>query len=289
MRHFFLPNSSAPHNRSHAVASHSLATYALTLILFIFTSTWVTYNPEVLGYATNVSVRELFFKTNELRIQNNLGTLKLNSKLNEAAKKKATDMFENDYWSHNSPSGKEPWDFVKSAGYDYIYAGENLAVDFAESQEVIDAWYASLSHRENLLNDKFTEVGFATINGTLKGRQTTLVVQMFGYPKLLNSNEIGFVGDVSEELSDEVILVSLEPNVSPSTNEAPIYSFFPVLTLSKAMSIVIGLFLVVIFALDGYYAKKNMMYRVTGHTFLHIFLLVLAIFGIWITNVGMIM
>ena len=44
------------------------------------------------------------------------------------------------------------------------------------------AWMNSPTHRDNVLRKDFTEVGFAVVDGTLGGEQTTLVVQMFGKP-----------------------------------------------------------------------------------------------------------
>jgi hypothetical protein len=40
----------------------------------------------------------------------------------------------------------------------------------------------SPSHRENLLSDKYTNIGVAVVDGTLQGVETRLVVQMFGTP-----------------------------------------------------------------------------------------------------------
>jgi len=44
------------------------------------------------------------------------------------------------------------------------------------------AWLNSPTHRSNIMNNKFTEIGIATAVGTYKGRKTTFVVQMFGTP-----------------------------------------------------------------------------------------------------------
>ena len=49
--------------------------------------------------------------------------------LQEAAEKKAQDMIENNYFAHTSPQGKTPWHWVEESGYDYRYAGENLAIN----------------------------------------------------------------------------------------------------------------------------------------------------------------
>jgi hypothetical protein len=66
------------------------------------------------------------------------------------------------------------------SGYDYVYAGENLAKGFNSSQGVHNAWMASKSHRENILNANYREVGIAVVPGELNGDYVILVVQMFG-------------------------------------------------------------------------------------------------------------
>ncbi|MFQ5541147.1 MAG: CAP domain-containing protein, partial [Candidatus Paceibacteria bacterium] len=48
--------------------------------------------------------------------------------------------------------------------------------------DVERAWMDSPSHRANILNEHFTEIGIATAEGVYQGRQTTFVVQMFGAP-----------------------------------------------------------------------------------------------------------
>src|SRR3972149_9762200 len=91
-------------------------------------------------------------------------------------------MFQENYWSHYSPDGKTPWDVILGAGYKYEYAGENLAKNFLFSNGFVDAVMNSTTHRDNLLKKEYTEVGYAIVNGTLNGEQTTLVVQEFGKP-----------------------------------------------------------------------------------------------------------
>lgn len=119
---------------------------------------------------------------NDSREDNGLNGLKWNEDLAVAAQIKADDMASRGYFSHNTPDGKEPWDFIDEAGYDYLYAGENLAVDFNDSGRVHRAWLNSPGHRANILSENFTEIGIALANGTYEGRSTTFVVQMFGSP-----------------------------------------------------------------------------------------------------------
>lgn len=121
--------------------------------------------------------------TNTDRSTNGLSSLTINQKLVAAAQAKADDMAARGYFAHTSPDGKDSWYWFRVAGYDYQSAGENLAVDFSDSVDVESAWMNSPSHRDNLLNAKYTEIGIATASGYYEGRPTTFVVQMFGTPR----------------------------------------------------------------------------------------------------------
>jgi hypothetical protein len=106
----------------------------------------------------------------------------MNDKLSQAAKDKADNMLSVGYWSHTAPDGATPWQWIKSAGYDYVNAGENLARGFNTTESIIQAWLDSQSHRANVLNQDYTEVGFAAVNGDMDGQKTTLVVAMYASP-----------------------------------------------------------------------------------------------------------
>lgn len=120
---------------------------------------------------------------NKDRVAQNISELKINTILEKAAQMKADDMAEKGYFAHNSPDGKTPWYWIDLAGYKYKYAGENLAVNFNDSEEVHTAWVNSKGHFLNIINSKYTEIGIATSTGFYKGREAVFVVQMFGSPK----------------------------------------------------------------------------------------------------------
>jgi uncharacterized protein YkwD len=130
-----------------------------------------TIYPAVLADLANLS-----------RGQEKAPTLIWNEDLARAAKLKAEDMLVKGYFAHQSPTGVTPWFWLKKVGYDFAYAGENLAVDFTESADVQTAWLNSPKHRENIMNPNFREVGIATIDGVFEGKQTTFVVEFFGTP-----------------------------------------------------------------------------------------------------------
>lgn len=153
----------------------------LVFILYQIFFNFVAFvNPQVLGYSSNITPERIIELTNQKRLALGLAPVKENPLLSEAARRKAADMFVFNYWSHNSPSGRDPWSFLKEVGYKYQYAGENLARDFRDPESVVEAWMNSPSHRENIVNSKYQEIGIAVVDGTLQGIETTLVVQFFG-------------------------------------------------------------------------------------------------------------
>lgn len=307
----FIPNKEKK-KRSKALLPHSMIGYSMFLIFTLLFTHWMTFG-NILGYATDININDLLKYTNQKRAEAGLEALKLNPVLSQAAGAKAEDMFKYDYWAHTSPNNKEPWDFIHDAGYEYLYAGENLAVDFAHSEGVVIAWYNSPSHRDNLMSDKYTEIGFAVANGELQGRKTTLVVQMFGYPKsqyaidnriaqsqsdqavtidvpgesdalisypnLVTENT--FVDNISDQLNTETIQVPNE--IASSVNTAGL------LRTSQFISIILSIYLIITFIVDGYYVKKEGILRVSGHTILHIILLIFVMVGIWYTNIGLVL
>ncbi len=120
--------------------------------------------------------------TNNDRSSSGLATLTINETLTAVAQAKANDMAEKSYFAHTSPEGLTPWHWFKEKGYQFAYAGENLAVDFSESADVERAWMNSPTHRANVLGTQFTEIGIGVAQGSYQGRPTTFVVQVFGTP-----------------------------------------------------------------------------------------------------------
>src|SRR3990167_10711247 len=115
------------------------------------------------GFLAAVIQSEIISLTNAERAQNNVKTLNENKKLNDAAQAKANDMVMRGYFAHQGPDGKEPWAWVTAAGYDYLYAGENLAVRFVDSKDVVSGWMASPTHRANIVKPAYADVGVGKI------------------------------------------------------------------------------------------------------------------------------
>lgn len=181
IHHFFIPHEENDYH-AHSLHTNMLSVYLLVAVVLVFASKNISSFSNVLGIATDISIPKLFSLTNDERTKLGLPALKENTVLDTAAEKKAADMFKKDYWAHFAPDGGSPWDFIKQAGYQYEYAGENLAKNFLFSKNVVDAWMNSPTHRDNIAKKEYTEVGYAVVNGVLNGEETTLVVQMFGTP-----------------------------------------------------------------------------------------------------------
>ena len=84
----------------------------------------------VLGSSVVSSV--LIDLTNENRLAYNETPLIKNENLEKAANLKAEDMVKEGYFAHNSPQGITPWHWFSEVGYKFLYAGENLAINFME-------------------------------------------------------------------------------------------------------------------------------------------------------------
>lgn len=125
---------------------------------------------------------EVLAHTNDARADEGGTTLKENILLTMAAERKAADMAKNGYFAHVGPGGKVPWAWVSEAGYNYRYAGENLAVRFVDSRDVVDAWMNSPTHRANIVKSVYTDIGVGVASGMYKGQPATYVVQYFGTP-----------------------------------------------------------------------------------------------------------
>lgn len=182
LKNFFIPhegNSFAPHSlQKQAMLVMSLLIFITFLGTNLQSLLWTSSKWMVSTVLPGVIV-EL---TNDERADNNLPALKRNSVLDEAARMKAQDMAKNEYFAHYSPTGVSPWHWFAEANYNFIHAGENLAIHFTDSSDVVDAWMESPTHRANIVNANYKEIGVGTAEGTYQGFKTVYVVQLFGAP-----------------------------------------------------------------------------------------------------------
>lgn len=161
----------------HKAIKYSLITVAIGcvgVVLLIFGIAFASGMNK-----TPVEVDTISTLVNEQRTTNGLQPVTRSAVLDKSAQAKCDDMVTNDYWSHDSPTGKTPWTFIDASGYKYLNAGENLAEGYFNSEDLVTGWMKSPSHRENILEDEFNEVGYAMCKypATSKHANATLIVQ----------------------------------------------------------------------------------------------------------------
>ncbi|KKR76432.1 MAG: hypothetical protein UU21_C0010G0015 [Candidatus Levybacteria bacterium GW2011_GWA2_40_8] len=275
LRHLFLPRES---NNHRAKLLHPKSLFLVVLLLIassLVLSEIRVVSPQILGISHNVTLDELFLITNQKRLENNLPPLKLNSELSVAAQRKAEDMFAKDYWAHNSPSGTTPWKFIKEAGYNYIYAGENLARGFTSGSETVNAWMDSSTHRLNLLSANYEDVGFAVVTGKLGGEETVLVVQEFGGRREFLAQKpvaASQSSEVSETPTKQVAGRLPQANIEQKT-------LINSIDFTSDASRAILVFFSGVFAVDMVFVERRKIIRFVGHNLDHI-LFLLSILGI---------
>lgn len=207
--------------------------YVVFLFLALFVTLGIHNIPalpqgagDILGYSSTITPAKVVELTNAERANAGIASLTLNDTLSQAALAKANDMFADQYWAHFSPSGKSPWDFISGSGYRYTVAGENLARDFLHTDEMVRAWMNSPTHRDNIVNAKYQDIGIAVVDGTLNGVETTLVVQMFG-----SARQVPAIAQIPEpvevtpttvpvEIPSQVTETPAEPVLTPTSTPA---------------------------------------------------------------------
>jgi len=132
------------------------------------------------AHASPINASDLIASTNTEREELGLSPLVPNHKLTQAALAKAQDILKNGYFAHTTPYGKPFYQWIEDEQYHYLYAGENLAIDFSTNEGVMAAWMESPRHRANITNEHYSEIGIVTLRGEWNEHETTVAVQMFG-------------------------------------------------------------------------------------------------------------
>lgn len=306
--HLFLPHQS---NNQRPKLLHPQTVIIYVLLFFVlqlgFRIGKFVY-PEILGVATNITTERLLFLTNQKREEHGLSSLSLNSSLSTAALQKAQDMFSKNYWAHIAPDGTTPWQFIQGSGYVYLFAGENLAKDFNDSEGVVSAWMASATHRDNILKEEYADIGFAVLNGKLNSEETTLVVQMFGKGKASLASRPPLIPAKaaiaqsspsapslpSPTLAPTAIptptsvLVQVPPIMASSSLQAATgkRALIDILNLERSLSLGLLVVLLIVLSADGILVLKRKTVRIVGHNIAHIIFLGTLITLIFLTKRG---
>jgi uncharacterized protein YkwD len=126
--------------------------------------------PAPLG-AVDLSALEqkLYVLQNAFRGANNLSALQLDPRLVAIARGRAHDMVTRNYFSHTAPTGETAFALLSQGGYLYTIAGENIARNnYPDSESpniAMDGFLNSPSHKENVMDGRFKNVGIGVATG----------------------------------------------------------------------------------------------------------------------------
>jgi len=199
----------------------------LLLFMKVATLAVVGLTPNTAELST-ITANRIVQLTNSERVKVGLNPLATNAKLTAAAVEKGGHMLAEDYFAHISPSGVTPWFWISKHGYTYQVAGENLAIDFSEAENVVSAWLASPTHKDNMLHGDYTETGVGVVTGEFQGGTSTIVVHMFGRPPAAQvAAEITVPVNSPSPTVAPAPSVAPAPVVSPAPTQAPVPSEAP--------------------------------------------------------------
>lgn len=288
-RNWFLPHKDT-HKKAHLISWEGLLIYILFFIFLQVGFSILSYaKPGVLGISGNIDQKRIIELTNQERKKAGVDPVNENSALGKAATLKARNMFEENYWAHFAPSGKSPWDFILGSGYKFTFAGENLAKNFSTSEDVVKAWMASPTHRDNLLNSKYKDIGIAVEEGILNGQKTILVVQEFGSTSALAGKPSVDVQGQTIEVSKEEYNSKPQFNIAATETTVVQKPLFDPYQVYKTAGFSIVVLITVLLTIDIWVLRKRGVFRLSSHHIAHMALLSLAAGSLAVLNPGAIL
>lgn len=289
-KNLFLPHQDT-HQKAYLISAQALFFYLIFFILLQVGFSILGYaRPGILGISGNINQRTIIELTNIERQKIGLSPVSENDALNKAAELKAQNMFSENYWAHFAPSGKTPWDFILGSGYKFTYAGENLAKNFQSSDEVVKAWMASSTHRDNLLNPNYQDIGIAVLDGVLNGQKTVLVVEEFGTTQNIAAKPTVDIQGKQITLSKQDYNNTpqlLMPSISFNNSSSRV--LINPFALSRYAGISLILLIASLLIVDIVILRKRKVVRLSSHYMAHMALLSLAAGSLFVANPGTIL
>ncbi|MDQ6932252.1 MAG: CAP domain-containing protein [Candidatus Eremiobacteraeota bacterium] len=100
---------------------------------------------------------------NTARLKAGLQPVEVDQRLADIARSHAADMLRQNYFSHSSLDGSSPFDRMRAAHYDFVYAGENIALAQGEPAAELALWN-SASHRKLILGKHYARIGVGVVS-----------------------------------------------------------------------------------------------------------------------------
>lgn len=272
IKHWYIPheaNDYRPYGMRHKTLHWITSAVILAKVVVLL---WLFLLYPTGAYFSTITSTKIIELSSTKRIETGLPALKENYALSLAASRKLQDMVENNYFAHQSPNGNKAWEWIVEAGYNYTYAGENLAMNFFSAEEVVEAWMKSKTHQENVLSPKYEDIGVAVGQGTINGQSVTLIVQLFG--KTYFPLPLQFLKPQSQVLG----LVRGIPEVAGGTEAVSITSSaFSLRTLVKNKDVIRFLGVLVLVGLFFLALHEKQHHRLIAHGLLVLVIVIAAL------------
>ncbi|HHU76983.1 MAG TPA: hypothetical protein GXZ24_08865 [Firmicutes bacterium] len=125
----------------------------------------------------NANEKKGFALLNETRVKNGLKPVTIAPGLAKAARLKARDMLESNYFAHVSPAYGSLGNMLRNVGISFTSAAENLSKAGNITQCHLQLEYSTLGHRQVMLNPIYNNVGIAVL--PLTDAPGILMVQIY--------------------------------------------------------------------------------------------------------------
>lgn len=107
--------------------------------------------------ASDSFAEQMLALVNQARAEAGVAPLTLDSKLCDAADKRAVEI--TSYFSHTRPNGSDCFTIFDEFGISCWGGGENIAMGSSDAQTIFNMWMNSPGHRANILKSSFTTIG----------------------------------------------------------------------------------------------------------------------------------
>ncbi len=132
---------------------------------------WNGVRPDRPGRCGDDFETLMYRLTNCERAARGLPPLECDMRLVWAARAHSLDMIEREYFSHDSPDGTNPGQRLADRGVDWHASAENIALSPTMAL-AHTGWMQSRGHRTNVLEGRFTHIGFGVVK-TERGYMST--------------------------------------------------------------------------------------------------------------------
>ncbi len=200
-------------------ASHNVAASASTESIEKTQTNTSSYTKNDTESHMTITPANIVWFSNYYRSEEGIRPLIQRKALNDSARAKNNHMLAHDYFAHTQPNTSIGFEsFIDQQQYSFIKIGENLAMgDYSTSQEVVEAWMKSASHRKNILDPDYIEIGVNVAHGIIHGKNVILITQHFGRPSktcpAINENTQNMIGTLTkkiEQLRTEILIQQKE-------------------------------------------------------------------------------